>query len=181
MEPARPSASASSCTPPDNGADTRLRILDAAETLFVANGYAATSLRAIVPIYTTTFSATHYHFGSKEGLLSAVLKRQIQPINDDRLRKINELGRSERTLTIRSILQAFFTPVVEGIPDTRAPALMARMFYEPDALIRPLLEETFGEVISRFQAALSDALPGIPFDEVRWRFHFTVGSMVHLL
>ena len=46
-------------------ADTRERILDAAESLFIEHGFAATSLRAIATLAQVNLAATNYHFGSK--------------------------------------------------------------------------------------------------------------------
>ena len=58
---------------------TQDRILDAAETLFIQLGYAATSHRAIAHRAGVNLAATNYHFGSKKGLLAAVIHRQIEP------------------------------------------------------------------------------------------------------
>ena len=59
--------------PLENATSTRDRILDAAEELFVEMGYAATSLRAIAQLADVNLAATNYHFGSKEGLLAAIV------------------------------------------------------------------------------------------------------------
>ena len=71
--------------------DTREKILDAAEALFVERGYAATSLRAIATAAGVNLAATNYHFGSKMGLFAAVFHRRIEPINQQRLVLLNEL------------------------------------------------------------------------------------------
>ena len=43
-----------------------------------------------------------------------------------------------------------------------------------------MLEQEFAEVITRFTAALATACPDIDPEEMRWRFHFMVGSMLQL-
>lgn len=58
---------------------TKNRILDTAEKLFAKQGFAATSLRAIIKEADVNTASVHYHFGSKEGLIEAVLKRQAAP------------------------------------------------------------------------------------------------------
>ncbi|MBT5685956.1 MAG: TetR/AcrR family transcriptional regulator, partial [Gammaproteobacteria bacterium] len=51
--------------------NTQTKILDAAEYLFVEQGYAATSLRAIASAAGVNLAATHYYFGSKKGLFGS--------------------------------------------------------------------------------------------------------------
>ena len=54
--------------------DTRQRILDAAQALFIERGYEATSLREIAERVGVTKAALYYHFTSKEELLRALLE-----------------------------------------------------------------------------------------------------------
>ena len=49
--------------------DTRERILDAAERLFMAHGYEGTSMRQITGDAAVNLAAVNYHFGSKESLM----------------------------------------------------------------------------------------------------------------
>ena len=55
-------------------ADTRRRILDAAQGLFVRHGLDATSLRMITAHASANIAAAHYHFGSKDALIEAVFR-----------------------------------------------------------------------------------------------------------
>jgi TetR/AcrR family transcriptional regulator len=52
---------------------TRERLLQAAIALFERKGYAATSIREVVERAGVTKPVLYYHFGSKEGLLAAVI------------------------------------------------------------------------------------------------------------
>ena len=162
-------------------ADTREKILDAAETLFIEHGFAATSLRAIAAQAEVNLAATNYHFGSKMGLLSAVCHRTIEPINTLRLSKLKVLEESEDSLTIRGILESLFMPLIESGPRQNLTAIMGRIYSEPESITKPIMETEFSEVAMRFQAALAKVLPDIPQDVLRWRFHFMIGSMIHLL
>ena len=56
--------------------DTKSRILDAAEELFMEHGFEATSLRLITTAANVNLAAVNYHFGSKEELFQAVLTRR---------------------------------------------------------------------------------------------------------
>lgn len=65
--------------------DTKDRILAAAEALFMEQGYAATSLRAITAQANVNLAAVNYHFGSKEALIREVFDRRLGPLNQARL------------------------------------------------------------------------------------------------
>lgn len=58
------------------GAATRARILDAAREVIAADGYAATSTRAVAERAGVNLSLVHYHFGRRGGLLLAVLAEE---------------------------------------------------------------------------------------------------------
>ena len=65
---------------------TRERILDTAERHFALYGFAGTSLRGITRDARVNVAAIHYHYGSKEKLLSATMERIVAPVNAQRLR-----------------------------------------------------------------------------------------------
>src|SRR5437660_3119973 len=74
-------------------ADTKTRILDAAERLFMEHGFEATSLRQLTSAAGVNLAAVNYHFGSKEDLFQAVLTRRLDAMNQER---IDLLDRVER-------------------------------------------------------------------------------------
>jgi len=53
-----------------------LRLLEAAELCLLRDGYAALSTRAVAEAARTPLSQIHYHFGSKQGLVLALLEHQ---------------------------------------------------------------------------------------------------------
>ena len=57
------------------GASSREAILDAAERLMATSGYAATSISDIRKACGLPASSIYWHFGSKEGVLAAVMAR----------------------------------------------------------------------------------------------------------
>ena len=58
----------------------RLRLLEAAESCLLREGYAALSTRAVAEQAQTQLSQIHYHFGSKQGLVLALLDYQNQKL-----------------------------------------------------------------------------------------------------
>src|SRR3977135_1202898 len=72
-------------------ADTKKRILDAAEQLFMKHAFEATSLRQLTSAAGVNLAAVNYHFGSKEELFQAVLTRRLDPMNQERVEILHRL------------------------------------------------------------------------------------------
>jgi AcrR family transcriptional regulator len=58
----------------------RLRLLEAAERCLRRDGYATLSTRAVAESAQTQLSQIHYHFGSKQGLVLALLEHQNEKL-----------------------------------------------------------------------------------------------------
>ena len=71
--------------------NTRESILDTAEALFAQQGHDGTSMRQITGAAGVNLASVNYHFGSKESLVQAVLKRRLEVLNRERLRLLDEL------------------------------------------------------------------------------------------
>ena len=170
MEPAR-----------EKHTDTKTSLLDAAERLFAELGIAGASMRAVTRAADANLAAVHYHFGSKEGLVRAVFRRRLTPLNRERIARLDDLLATGRARDVEAIVEAFVGPPLRMIgsePGGRAFAqLLARAVQEPGAGSRELVLEEFREVIGRFAAALAKALPSLSREEVLWRLHFMIGSL----
>ncbi|MFO1078185.1 MAG: TetR/AcrR family transcriptional regulator [Planctomycetota bacterium] len=168
-------------------ADTREIVLDAAELLFADQGYAATSLRGITAAAGVNLAAVNYHFGSKEELAKAVLARRIAPINDERLRRLDALAPSRRT--VAAIVRAFVEPPLRASgaacsgdsPPSRMCRVFGRISVEQPPFLRDFLAAQFRGVARRFAAALATAAPGMTMAATWWRLHFLIGAMAHTM
>src|SRR2546425_8480063 len=67
---------------------TPARILDAAEDVFAAEGYAGASMRDIARRADVPFGALHYHWGSKKQLWEAVFTRLGDRTRDTIMRNL---------------------------------------------------------------------------------------------
>jgi AcrR family transcriptional regulator len=165
-------------------ADTKGRILDAAEALFAEQGYGATSLRSIITAAGVNLAAVHYHFGSKDGLLEAVILRRVEPVNRERLAMLEEFE-ATGVPTVEQVLAAFIEPTL-AIRDDPAKGgmtffkLMGRLHLETN-LLPEIIGKNFAELIAHFQNALRAALPHLGDRELLWRIHFAIGAMAHAL
>jgi AcrR family transcriptional regulator len=162
--------------------ETKDRILDVAERLFDERGIAGTSLRAVTAGAGVNVAAVHYHFGSKQDLTRAVVLRRAEPINAERLRRLDaiEADAGPEGPGVESILEAFFRAPVRLWAEGGATGA-SFLFHEPMERIQPLLEEVMGEMARRFLAALARALPHLQPEEVAERFQLVIGVLIHVL
>jgi AcrR family transcriptional regulator len=114
---------------------SRERILEAAAELFSQKGYAGTGVDELAARAEIAKTAIYYHFGSKEGLVTAVLDRAatawIEGIRAAASQAGDPLARLDRALTgmrtmleekpwIMKLLQLLALEVAEQKPDVRA-------------------------------------------------------------
>ena len=167
--------------------DTKSRILDTAERLFAQSGFDAVSLRNIIAAAKVNLAAVHYHFGSKQALVQAVIARRLRPINEERLAKLAE-ARTKigcRSLKLECVLDCLFRPLfrVQSNPKTGPTfaRLVGRVIGERNEGLQKFMMGELAEVIIQFRAAFQAALPDLPKEEADWRSHFMAGSMAHTL
>src|SRR5471030_2431232 len=91
---------------------TGLRILNAAECLFMKHGFEATSLRLVTAKAKANLAAVNYHFGGKDELFRAMLARRLDPLNDDRVALLDQYQRSSERLSCETILAAMLIPAL---------------------------------------------------------------------
>ena|SRR5438067_3427201 len=163
---------------------TKSRILDAAEALFMEHGFEATSLRQITAAANVNLAAVHYHFGSKEELFEAVLRRRLDPMNQERLALLTrfEHESAPKPLSCEKILAAMFIPALRLARDPARGGknflrLLGRAYADPAPFIRRFLSEQYAMMIARFKAAFGRALPQLPKKELSWRLHFVMGAL----
>lgn len=75
----------------------RLRLLIAAKQCLLRDGFAALSTRAVADEAETQLSQIHYHFGSKHGLILALLEHQ----NEALLERQSQMFGAETPLSLR--------------------------------------------------------------------------------
>jgi AcrR family transcriptional regulator len=167
--------------------DTKARILDAAETLFIECGYEAMSLRQITSRAEVNLAAVNYHFGSKESLIHSMLSRRLDRLNEERLKLLDRFDRMlGARLTCEHVLGAMFIPALRLSRDSRDGGktflrLLARAYTDPSSFIRDFLNGHYASVAERFFGAFQRALPHLPREELGWRLHFAIGALSAVL
>ena len=164
-------------------AQTRESILNASEQLFIEQGHDATSLRQITRAAHVNLAAVNYHFGSKEALVQAVLKRRLGALNELRMSALDALETASGGAPLKpsQILDAFFGTLLRMAARQDGEGagmliLLERTMTDPAGFIHTLFAQEYGPVLERFRQALFRALPDVPQDEIIWRFQFMLGA-----
>ena len=169
-------------------ADTKTRILDAGERLFVEHGFEATSLRSLTTSAGVNLAAVHYHFGSKEELFEAVLTRRLDPMNQERIDLLAKVEREAagRPLSCEKVLFAMLIPALRLARDEERGGkdflrLVGRAYADPAPFIRHFLSAQYAGMIGRYKEAFLKALPHLSRQELTWRLHFVMGALSYTL
>ena len=177
-----------SAAPDPTSADTKTRILDAAELLFMEHGFEATSLRQLTTAAGVNLAAVNYHFGSKEELFKGVLTRRLDPMNQERIdllqRVEDEAG--TRPPSVEKVIYAMLIPALRLARDEERGGkhflrVLGRAYADPAPFIRHFLSAQYAEMIGRYKEAFSRALPHLSRQELSWRLHFVMGALSYTL
>lgn len=166
------------------GKGTDERILDVAEELFARQGIRATTLREITEKTGSNIASVNYHFRSKEGLVRAVFERSFNPVNEERMRCLEEAEAAAGggRLEIEAVLRAWFAPMLEAWKRNRNFILLSgRLQNEPDPVLHKFILGLYDELIRRYLAAAGRALPEVSEPDLFFWFHYLFGGMVQTL
>ena len=171
-----------------SSAETRNRIIEAAEKLFAVRSIEGVSIRDITKAAGVNLAAINYHFGTKQALAAEVIKLCIDPVNARRLELLDEVEKAagEKPPKLEAVLEAMIRPAVERGFDHEQDSgtflsLTGRCLSEPNVEIEQIVKMHFEKLIRRFDAAYLRALPGLQTEELFWRIKFMVGALHYSL
>ncbi|WOC12741.1 TetR/AcrR family transcriptional regulator [Gordonia sp. MP11Mi] len=148
---------------------TRARLLDATEQLLATTSYEDLRVRAVCAHAGVNPAAVHYHFGSREDLVAALLQDRLAPFWSTPLDRL-----TRGPVTVREIVDAILTPLVRLRDDPTTASLLSIL--GRFVLTHPDLPWT--ATWFRTQAWVGILTSTIDVDEStarrRWRFAFSI-------
>jgi AcrR family transcriptional regulator len=161
---------------------TKNKILDAAESLFAVQGFNGTSLREITSQAEVNLAAVNYHFGSKKELIKSVMSRYMNELSPRLESALIEVCEREN-LSLLEVFSAFIEPLLslnefKENGTSNFLQLLGRGYSDSQGFLRWFLTTQYPGVINNFVKAVQKAYPELTAEEMFWRLHFTMGTVV---
>ncbi len=156
-------------------------LLDVAERLFARHGVEHVALTRIVAASKQkNRSALHYHFGSRQGVLAAVLDRRLKHVNALRHAMVDEAERQGSDLA--AIVRAFVAPLASVALSEKWGAdyvsVLAQVRFHPRLLGERAVDQANLSSLRRCELLTEQALPEIPRTVLSRRLRWLTDSVV---
>ena len=134
--------------------DVRQRLMQEAITLFVQQGYSATTVRAIVAAAGVTKPVLYYYFKSKENLYLEIMD-SIRQLLDQRLEKLHATAGS-----VRQRIQELFVGMLDSAHENLSVVRLAYAIYFGPPQGAPFVDfnHFFDEILNAVDALLAEGI-----------------------
>ncbi|WP_156959764.1 TetR/AcrR family transcriptional regulator [Nocardia sp. BMG51109] len=148
---------------------TDRRLVLAAERLFAERGVDAVSLRAVMAAAGTNVASVHYHFGSKDALIEALIRQRSESVATRRTALLDEMERSG-DISPGALAAAFVVPVWEMTTGDGASwvTFIAGLLGSGHPALSTVADG-FTDQAVRFNALLEHLNPDLPPPTIRFR------------
>lgn len=155
--------------------------MDAAERLFAERGIDAVSLRTINAEAGYSEAALHYHFGTRDGLIRALLTRAQPAMFQARAAMVAALELQPHP-AVEAIAEALVYPLTAGMTENFSASIAKLRFLVRLSFDRsPYLAQTFEESVALFRPLLHRALPHLDAATLTRRWLFAADLVQHAL
>ena len=136
------------------GRATRLALVGVAERLFAERGIDAVSISEILEAAgQRNKNAIHYHFGGKDGLITAIAEHRSAALNARRAELLDDIRWRGVELDVAALSRTLVVPLAEllDVPDCHFVGFLAR--YHLDRSRRQLVESVDPQVTATYRTA----------------------------
>ncbi|MEV3974347.1 TetR/AcrR family transcriptional regulator [Streptomyces sp. NPDC050698] len=167
---------------PRDGEATRAALMDAAERLFAEQGVEAVSVRAVNAAAGLAPAAVHYHFGTKEALLEAVLLRRGTSVVADISARCDALLTQEGRPEPREIIEALVAPYTallerDRVTGSRWLSIVGQLTLSGNSQSMP----SSAPATERLQTLIHRAFPDADADTLHTAWSLTVEALILLM
>ncbi|MCC2615512.1 TetR/AcrR family transcriptional regulator [Aestuariibacter halophilus] len=160
-------------------ANTKLQILNSAETLFAERGFNQTSMRDITTRANVNLASVNYHFGSKKNLIQAVMARNLDTVMDhiEQVLGHNTPSGVEAVLDLIGDSLQRLEAIRPGASHVLL-VLLGQAYAETQGHLRRFIQQQYAKPLEALHRVLRQALPGLSPQALFWRLHFAMGAFV---
>ncbi|RCW63621.1 TetR/AcrR family transcriptional regulator [Pseudorhodoferax soli] len=149
-------------------------LLETAQRLFAERGIDAVSMREIArEAGQRNNSALHYHFGSKEALVRAILQAGMRELDILRNDYISRLLATERQRDVRGLVEALVWPLASKLMTSNGNTynrFLAAVQLHPDIELSAATADDIDRGFRRVYQYMGPALPELPETLLRQRY-----------
>jgi len=165
--------------------EARERILISAEELIAEHGVKGVSVRSINAAAGVSSGILHYHFGSLDKVVEALLERHMIPLMEERVALFSEL-QARATISVRDVVEVLVLPLARKISGDSAGGhryirFLTRLNHDRSPETLRIFERYFGAQVSYVTGLLQRALPHIPQEVFRLRLLAGSHTMLYTL
>lgn len=134
--------------------NVRERILDVARELFVAKGYAATSIRDIATASDANVAHVKYYFGSKADLFEIIFDEAFEILENRVFSALNS------DMPFEEMIENWINAYYELLPEyPQIPMfILNEISHSPEALVKKILKKNPQRIFSRFSDRMEDEI-----------------------
>lgn len=162
--------------------DVSTAILAAGERAFAEYGYAGASMRGIARDAGVNQAMIAYYFGSKEGLLHAIMRRRSSVVNARREATLAALFAKGQP-TVEDLIEAFLAPLIELGNDEEQGGysyvkLLAVFTHSVDEVAKRVIAENFDGIARRFTDAFREIEPQMTESDAIRAYLLSLGAAI---
>ncbi len=163
--------------------ETRTKLIEAAERLFAQRGISSISVREItLAAGQKNNSALCYHFGSKEGLLQAILSKHAVAQRARRSKLFDRILSDDALDDVRRLCEVLVRPFADFLAGGRSEhaylCIASELYSDPSRSYEHICDMYDDPLISRIVGALLDSVP-LPTTVLHERLITGVGQVMH--
>jgi AcrR family transcriptional regulator len=164
------------------GVETRKRLIKIAERMFAEQGVDAVSIRAVNAAADLGAASVHYHFGSKERLLEAVILDQGQRVVGRVEERAAELAARDEPATTVELVEIIAMPFLHLLQTQRTRGLrwvkvVAQLTLADDPMLNRMTEQSSAAVLEQVHRSFPDVDP----DRLRLRWNVAGQTLIQML
>jgi len=166
-------------------AESRQRLIDAAEELFASQGFDGTSIRDLITKAKTNLSSVNYHFGDKKELYEELFSQRLREMRESRLNAIEQVMAGRGKPTLEKLIRAYAVDFLKPFSDTKRSQRLMQLFFRELAEGRlpknMFLDEMAVPVTTAMEEALVVLCPDVSRHDIQMGVISITGQLVHIM
>lgn len=163
--------------------DVKTHMIEIAERLFSEQGIDGVSMRDVASaVGQRNNSAVQYHFGSRDGLIVAVLRRRMAVIDADRSERLKEADDAGLGSDVPTLVRVLLEPLVDKIRQSPHPTHYGRFLAKVGPLVGPTIPEITmrtpdDDVVARLIDILDHVAKRTAFERIDLTTQMFIGAL----